>query len=189
MLRTLEHQDLSAATRRQARAILRRALGHAERWGLVTRNAAALVEAPKSQGSRLDDVLTRDEGRALIATARCTRLEALVTVVLAMGLRKGEALALRWDDLDQEAGWLTVRATLKRRPGNGLVLDTRRPTAGAARFLCHRCRSLLFANIGADNSRSACLPGAMERGRLRIHYPRRYPVGSGHSDQAIPRTV
>src|SRR5207253_3033343 len=51
MLRALEARGLAPATRRQARAILRRALAHAERWGFVTRNAAALVDAPRQTGS------------------------------------------------------------------------------------------------------------------------------------------
>jgi integrase len=130
IMRGLEGRGLSAATRRQARAILRRALRDAERWGFVTRNAAALVNAPRSEASKLDDVLSLDEARALLDTARGTRLEALVTVVLAIGLRKGEALALRWEDVDTDAGTLTVRGTLKRRPGVGLVLDTPKTERG-----------------------------------------------------------
>ncbi|MGI9576664.1 MAG: tyrosine-type recombinase/integrase [Microthrixaceae bacterium] len=124
MLRALEERGLSISTRRLARAVLRRALSHAERWGMVSRNAAALVDAPRSDGSRLDDALTLDEARSLLAAASGGRLEALVTVVLGVGLRKGEALALRWSDIDLEAATLTVRHTLKRRKGRGLVLGT-----------------------------------------------------------------
>lgn len=124
MLRAMESQGLSVATRRQTRAILRRALGHAERWGLVQRNAAALVEAPRAGGSRLDDSLSLDEAKALLAAAKQDRLGALVSVALATGLRKGEALALRWDDVDLKARTIRVTGTLKRRTGHGLVRDT-----------------------------------------------------------------
>jgi integrase len=45
-------------------------------------------------------------------------------LVLSLGLRQGEALALRWPDIDLDAGDLIVRGTLKRRKGAGLYLDT-----------------------------------------------------------------
>jgi integrase len=45
------------------------------------------------------------------------RLEALYTVALAVGLREGEALGLRWDDVDLEAGTLSVRAAVQRLNG------------------------------------------------------------------------
>lgn len=143
MLRALEADGLAPATRRQARAILRRAPGHAERWGFVARNAAALVEAPAGSASRIDDALTPNEAKALLQAAADTPYKALVTVVLAVGLRKGEALALRWDDLDLDAGTLTVRATLKRRPGKGLVLDIPKTARG------HRTIPLPVVSVAA----------------------------------------
>ena len=130
MLRELEKRGLSVATRRQVRAILRRALGHAERWELVHRNAAALVEAPRKEGAHISDALNLDEAKALLAAARGSHLEALITVALAIGLRKGEALALRWDDVDLDASMLTVTGTLKRRVGVGLFVDTPKTERG-----------------------------------------------------------
>jgi integrase len=50
--------------------------------------------------------------------------------VLSLGLRKGEALALRWPDIELDAGELIVRGTLKRRKGAGLYLDTPKTAAG-----------------------------------------------------------
>jgi integrase len=96
----------------------------------VARNAAALVQSPRLAAPKLDDVLTEEDAHALLEATRDTRLESLVTVVLAVGLRKGEALALRWEDVDLECGTLTVRATLKRRPGVGLVLDSPKTQRG-----------------------------------------------------------
>jgi integrase len=123
MMRTLEGQGLSPRTRQYARAVLRRALGHAERWGLVARNAAALVDSPKLPPPRTDDALDLDAAKALLAAARGDRLEALVTLALSVGLRKGEALALKWDSVDLDAGSLTISATLDRVRGEGLVLS------------------------------------------------------------------
>lgn len=125
MLRSLSvNLGLAPATVRQTRAILRRALGNAERWGYVTRNAAALVDAPRRGASKLDDVLNEQEAEILLAAGRGTQIGSIVSVVLAVGLRKGEALALRWNEIDLDAKTLEVRATLKRRTGFGLQIDT-----------------------------------------------------------------
>jgi integrase len=129
MLRTLERQGLAVRTRRYARAVLRSALGHAERWDLVSRNAAALVDLPRMP-SKLDDALSLDEAKALLDVARGDRLEAIVTVALVVGLRKGEALGLRWDDVDLDDATLRVTGTLKRRTGKGLVRDTPKTERG-----------------------------------------------------------
>lgn len=121
MLTAMERRGLSAATRRQTRAILRRALNHAERFELVHRNAAAQTEAPRGEVHRIDDALTRDEARALLDAAHGDPIEPLVVVALTLGLRRGEVLALRWENVDLEAGTLIVAATLTRRTGHGLV--------------------------------------------------------------------
>ena len=124
MLRSLERKGLGSSTRRYARAVLSRALRDAERWGMVTRNVAALVAAPARDKSKLDDALGLDEANQLLKAAAGARLEALVTVALAVGLRKGEALGLRWVDVDLDRATLSVTGTLKRRKGAGLVRDT-----------------------------------------------------------------
>lgn len=121
LLTGLENRNLSAATRRQVRAILRRALTHAERFELVHRNAAALTEAPRGVTHRIDDALDLDEARRLLNAVEGHPLEALVTVALCLGLRKGEILALKWSNVDLVIGTLTVSATLSRRTGHGLV--------------------------------------------------------------------
>ena len=121
MLTGMERRGLSAATRRQTRAILRQALSQAERFELVRRNAAAQTEAPRGQVHRIDDALTQDQARALLDAAKGQPVEPLVVVALSLGLRRGEVLALRWENVDLDAGTLTVAATLTRRTGHGLV--------------------------------------------------------------------
>lgn len=114
MLRALEDDGKSARTRQYARAVLRRALRWAEQNGLVIRNVAALVDGPKKGGTKLDDALDAAGAEAVIAAAAPHRLGALAVLALRLGLRKGELLALRWSDVDLDAGRLTVSATLKR---------------------------------------------------------------------------
>lgn len=121
LMTDLERRGLAVSTRRRVRAVLRRALTYAGRFELVHRNAAAQTEPPRGDDHRIDDALTQDEARALLTAAQGHPLEAVVTVALSLGLRKGETLALRWDHVDLDAGTLTVAATLQRRTGHGLV--------------------------------------------------------------------
>jgi integrase len=95
------------------RAVLRRALGQAEREGLVSRNVAALSAAPRVRGNE-GRALTVDQARRLIAEASQTRHQTLLTVMLAYGLRRGEALGLHWSALDWDAAKLKVTHGVKR---------------------------------------------------------------------------
>jgi integrase len=105
-------------------AVLRRALGKAVKWGLVGRNVAALVDPPKVQRTEIEP-WTLDQARSFLATVRGDRLEALFTVALSVGLRRGEALGLSWKDVDLEQGSITVRAGLQRIDGKLQLLETK----------------------------------------------------------------
>ncbi len=95
------------------RAVLRRALSQAEREGLIVRNVAALASAPRIPRSE-GRTLTVEQARALLAELEEHRLSALVTIMLAFGLRRDEALALTWDDVNMGTGEVQVRRGLKR---------------------------------------------------------------------------
>lgn len=116
MMNAKSAAGLSPRTVQYLRAVLRRALGQALKWGLVTRNVATLVDPPRSQ--RPDVVpLSPLQARAFLTAAKGDRLEALYSVAIALGLRQGEALGLGWDDVDLDAGVLRVRYALQRIDG------------------------------------------------------------------------
>lgn len=93
--------------------VLRTALSLAVRWEMVPRNVAKLVDAPRIERKPVNP-LTPEEARKFLGAIRGHRLEALFTVALALGLRQGEALGLRWEDVDYVAGTLRVRNQLQR---------------------------------------------------------------------------
>jgi integrase len=74
---------------------------------------ATLVDPPAKVHRELRP-LSRAEVRAFLDGVRGDRLEALYVTALGTGLRQGELLALRWQDVDLERGELTVRHTLGR---------------------------------------------------------------------------
>lgn len=93
--------------------VLRNALNHAVRWNYVSRNPAALVDKPRSESFEIQP-LNREEARQFLDAIRGHRLEALYTVALTMGLRQGEALGLRWRDVDLAMGYIRVNRQLQR---------------------------------------------------------------------------
>ena len=96
--------------------VLRTALGLAVRWDMVSRNVARLVDRPRIQRKPIRP-LTPDEARQFLHGIRGHRLEALFSVALALGLRQGEALGLRWGDIDFNGGTLRVSHQLQRIDG------------------------------------------------------------------------
>lgn len=113
---------LSPRTIQYLHAILRRALGQAERWGMVPRNIARLVSPGRVTKANIQP-LTPVEAKKLLAAVRGDRLEALYTVALALGLRQGEALGLQWTALNLEAGTLTVRTALQKQDGAYVLVE------------------------------------------------------------------
>jgi integrase len=113
MLNEKLDSGLSSRTVQYIHAILRKALNVAVRDQIVVRNVAALVEPPRLIAKEVHP-LTPAEARRFLAVAQTDRLEALFTVAVSLGLRQGETLALRWRDVDLEAGTLRIRYALQR---------------------------------------------------------------------------
>ncbi len=126
-------RPLSARTLQYLHAVLRLALEQARRDNLVARNVAGLVAGPRVQRAEITP-LSSQEAPQLLAASAADRLAALWLLVIALGLRRGEALALRWDDIDLERGHLQVRATLHRMGGQ-LVRDPMPKTKSSRRAL------------------------------------------------------
>ena len=96
------------ATAHQAHRTIRTALNEAVRRGHLARNPAALAKAPRLPETEVEPYSV-DEIRLLLQSALEGRNGARWAVALALGLRQGEALGLRWDDVDLDAGTLLVR--------------------------------------------------------------------------------
>jgi integrase len=99
---------------------LRTMLSEAMREELIERNVATVVRPPSAQQVEVQPRST-EEARRFLAMSADHRLHALFAVGVALGLRKGELLALRWDDVDLEGGVVHVRQNVQRLPETGLV--------------------------------------------------------------------
>ena len=99
---------LSPRSVRYVHAILRHALGDAVRWGVLPRNPAQFVDPPRQQRAELK-VWSVDQVRAFLEHVAGDRLHALWLLMIATGMRRGEALGLRWGDVDFQRGAVAIR--------------------------------------------------------------------------------
>lgn len=98
------------------RAFLRRVLNVAYRQRIIERNPAANVELgriPEFEGSPL----STSEAKALLAATANDRLGPLWRLAIVTGFRVSELTGLAWDDIDLDAGRVTLRSKLARRDG------------------------------------------------------------------------
>ena len=122
MMSAKSSSGLSPRTVQYIRAVLRRSLGQALKWGLVSRNVATLVDPPRSVKKPVAP-LSAEQARAFIASTADNRLGPLFQVAIASGLRQGELFGLRWPDVDLDAGTLYVRHALQRIDGTLTLVE------------------------------------------------------------------
>ena len=121
------YRDLAAAktppsTIRAAHLRLHSALEAACDLELISRNPAArAVRVLQKVPEPVRRFLNPEQVRSFLAEARGDRLFPLYVLAILTGLRQGELFALRWTDLDLEAGKLTVSGTLKVTKGKAYV--------------------------------------------------------------------
>tara|TARA_Y100001936_G_scaffold249986_1_gene301633 strand:+ start:509 stop:1624 length:1116 start_codon:yes stop_codon:yes gene_type:complete len=102
---------LSATTVGHIHARIHTALNQAMKRGKIFRNVASLVSPPKKQLTEMK-TLSNIESKKLLDAAKNEKLESLFTLALTSGLRRGELLALSWNNIDFDSNTLKVSSTL-----------------------------------------------------------------------------
>jgi integrase len=117
-------EGLSATTINHFHNVLHKALDTAVKWNLVARNVCDLVSPPRRKRYEVHP-LTLEQVHKLLAVVEGHEMEALFRLALATGLRRGELMGLKWQDINLDAGVLQVRRILSRvpskMPGKGYV--------------------------------------------------------------------
>ncbi|MEU9132815.1 tyrosine-type recombinase/integrase [Kitasatospora sp. NPDC048540] len=145
--KTMQGRGSAAATVHQAHRSMRTALNHALRRGHLTRNVAMLAVAPRVTEKDVEPY-TVAEVQSLLAAASRRRNSARWAIALALGLRQGEALGLRWADVDLATGMLRVRKARQRpKYAHGCTEPCGRKHAG-------RCPERQQTNADTDDTKS-----------------------------------
>ena len=116
MLSSMTKNNAGAETRRYAFQVIRRAFNVAIRWDLLIRNPCHRIDAPKVVRRDISP-LTVEQAKKLFTVAEGFRNGAIFVVAVTTGLRKGELLALHWEDVDLEKGLLSVKRSLEELNG------------------------------------------------------------------------
>lgn len=111
----LQSQGVGARTIEVIHTILHGCLKHAQRVGLITQNWAALAEAPRPEKHEMK-VWSEAQVSAFLASAPDP---AFYRLAFATGMRRGELIGLKWDDLDWQTGALMVRRQVFEPAGGG----------------------------------------------------------------------
>jgi integrase len=146
-----QQEGLSAKSINNIHGMLHKALDHAVRWGLVPRNVCDAVSLPKQTRHEIQP-LTEKQAQQLLVVARGHSLEGLLTLAVTTGMRSGELLALKWQDINFDTGSLHIRRSMGYISGKG-YLEFEPKTAKGRRkivlppFVCealkqHRTRQL-----------------------------------------------
>jgi integrase len=107
-------RPLSRRSVRQCHEMLHKAMSQALQWGLVVRNPTEAASPPRPDRTEMT-TLTQAQVQTLLKFTAGDWLHPLWVVLVTTGLRLGEATGLRWQDVDLDAGTLTVRRALQRR--------------------------------------------------------------------------
>jgi integrase len=122
---------LSPRTVQYIHVSLHKALKQAVRDGLLLRNAKEAVKPPRPSRKEMRP-LSPAEVRRFLKAARGDEHKALFVLAVSSGMRQGELLALRWEDVNLEAGTLRVQRSLSHTKVGPVFAPPRVPRAAGA---------------------------------------------------------
>ena len=108
-------EGLSPTTVASFHKMLHLAFEKAVRWNLISRNVCETVDPPRAKHYEIQP-LNQEQIQRFLAAAVGHRSEALFVLALATGMRRGEIMALKWQDIDLSTGLLQVRRVLTHMP-------------------------------------------------------------------------
>jgi len=115
-------KGLSPRSVRYTHTVLKNALDQAVKWGKIYRNPADLVDLPRQKKEEMK-VLTPDQAAKFMEAVVLSPWKAFFSLMLASGMRPGEALGLKWADIDFKKKRVTVCRSLTRIGGGGWNLQ------------------------------------------------------------------
>ena len=120
---------LSANTVHHVHVVLSKSIKDALRKGIVHRNVCQLVDPPRP-GRYEVRVPDAQAIREILSLAATTSYAALLHFMAYTGVRRGEAIALRWESVDLDRGLVSIVETAQRLPGKGIVFQPTKSAAG-----------------------------------------------------------
>lgn len=183
LVRTSTSRRMVVGTVASLRAILSAAVD----WGYIDANPAARLRLPvpdHHETQSVERVLGRDELARLVQTCHTLRIETLIRMGAEAGLRRGEVIGLRWDDVDLTARRVTVRRNVVQIR----AVDKLERTTKGRRSRRVAISPSLAARLGEWFAESVVAGGAAATGPV---WPGRNggPMDAGSPGQALARAL
>jgi len=124
---------------------LRQALTQAVKWSMIARNVTDAVDAPTVRYKR-GGTWTPLEARTFLTVALSDGYSPLWHLALATGMRRGELLGLRWQDVDEKRGTIAVVQNVVAYKGAPLIQEPKTSAARRTVILDPMCLTLLKAH-------------------------------------------
>ncbi|MBD1371958.1 site-specific integrase [Hazenella sp. IB182357] len=125
---------LSARSVHHHHRLLHEALEHAVKWQLMQKNPSKAVTPPKPQKKQMN-VLTKEQIHLLLEASKGKWYHAPIFIAINTGMRRGEIMGIRWQDIDFEKRIICISQTLQRIKGKGLTFRHTAKTDGSRRSL------------------------------------------------------
>ena len=110
----MQDSGLKPGTAHQVHRTARTAFGEASKRGYITRNPVALAKPPRVEDTEVDPFEAEELDR-ILTLALAKRNGVRFVIALALGLRQGEALGLKWTRLHEPSKTLEIMKGLRRR--------------------------------------------------------------------------
>jgi integrase len=144
-LSQMRNSGQSVRSMQQARALLSIALGEAENQGSIQSNPVRKVKNPQLTERQISP-LTLEEVKRLLKTYEGTYLSARLHMALICGLRQGEALGLRWQDVDFETGLIQIKTQIQIIDGKQAFSSLKTERSRRSLVLTESTRNALIAH-------------------------------------------
>ncbi|MFG0211902.1 tyrosine-type recombinase/integrase [Brevibacillus porteri] len=126
-----ESERLSGENIQKVHTIINESLNKAASWDMIIKNPAAVVDRPKAETKEMM-YWTDEEAHRLLGVAKEDRYYYAILLAVTTGMRQGEILGLRWQDLDLKNRTLSVRQILNH---DGKTLEPGAKTASGIRSI------------------------------------------------------
>lgn len=184
MLAEILKSGRSETTVKHIRSTLSGALRAAQLDHGLPRNVASLAKMPKSDRPAFEpEVITPEDARAILGAFHGSRIESLVLFAAATGLRQGELLAVRWDDIDLARGSVRIRHAVDIQDGERVLARPKSERAQRTLQLPQMAmRALELAKELQDENRAAAGDAYQDEGLVFAS-----PVGGIRNGTALTR--
>ena len=159
--RLLDH-GLAPQTVRQTHMVLRKALKQAVLWRMLPTNPSDAVSAPRAERKELR-TLSESEVRHFLSTTRGMRDHGLWVFLVTTGVRLGEALALRWSDVDLNEDRVSIRRAVQYQRGVGRVFVEPKTSRSRRTVPIPQETAAILADQRRSNDRDQRRAGALWR--------------------------